>query len=68
MPKRRDQVAMTDDEMWAFIASQKTVQVATINRDGAPHLVPLWFALVDGAIVLETFTKSPLGSIHQKGD
>ena len=58
MPKRRDQVAMTDAELQDFIESQKTVQVATINKDGTPHLVPLWFAVVDGDIVLETFTKS----------
>jgi PPOX class probable F420-dependent enzyme len=58
MPKRRDEVAMTDDEIRSFIEGQKTVQVATINRDGTPHLVPLWFAIVDGDIVLETFTKS----------
>jgi PPOX class probable F420-dependent enzyme len=58
MPKRRDQIAMTDDELRAFIESQKTVQVATINKDGTPHLVPLWFAVVDGKVVLETFTKS----------
>jgi PPOX class probable F420-dependent enzyme len=58
MPKRRDQVAMSDEEIRSFIESQKTVQVATINRDGTPHLVPLWFAVVDGDIVLETFTKS----------
>ncbi len=49
---------MTDDELWSFIDSQKTVQLATIGRDGAPHVVPLWFAVDDGAIVLETFTKS----------
>jgi PPOX class probable F420-dependent enzyme len=58
MPKRRDQVAMTDGELQDFIESQKTIQVATINKDGTPHLVPLWFAVVDGNIVLETFTKS----------
>jgi PPOX class probable F420-dependent enzyme len=58
MPKRRDQVAMTDAELQDFIESQKTVQVATINKDGTPHLVPLWFAVIDGEIVLETFTKS----------
>ena len=58
MPKRRDEVAMTDAELRDFIESQKTVQVATINKDGTPHLVPLWFAVVDGDIVLETFTKS----------
>jgi PPOX class probable F420-dependent enzyme len=58
MAKRRDQVAMNDAEVRDFIESQKTVQVATINKDGTPHLVPLWFAIVDGDIVLETFTKS----------
>lgn len=58
MPKRRDDVAMTDEEIWSFIEGQKTIQVATINRDGTPHLVPLWFAIIDGDIVLETFTKS----------
>ncbi len=58
MPKRRDEVAMTDAELRDFIESQKTIQVATINKDGTPHLVPLWFAVVDGDIVLETFTKS----------
>ena len=58
MPKRRDQVAMTTQEIWDFIESQKTVQVATLNKDGTPHLMPLWFAIEDGCIVLETFTKS----------
>ncbi|MFQ5415436.1 MAG: pyridoxamine 5'-phosphate oxidase family protein [Myxococcota bacterium] len=58
MPKRRDQVAMTREEQRAFIENQKTVQIATINRDGSPHLVPLWFAVVDGDVVLETFSKS----------
>jgi PPOX class probable F420-dependent enzyme len=58
MPKRRDQIAMNAEELRDFIEGQKTVQVATINADGTPHLVPLWFAVVDGDIVLETFTKS----------
>ena len=58
MPKRRDLISMSEAEMWDFIEGQKSAQVATINRDGTPHLVPLWFAVVDGDIVLETFTKS----------
>lgn len=58
MPKRRDQIRMTDDELWSFIGEQKTIQVATINRDGTPHVMPLWFAVEDGTIILETFTKS----------
>jgi PPOX class probable F420-dependent enzyme len=58
MPKRRDLISMTDEEMWAFIESRKSAQVATINRDGSPHLTTLWFAIEEGKIVLETFTKS----------
>jgi PPOX class probable F420-dependent enzyme len=58
VPKRRDQIRMSDEEFWQFVESQKTVQVATVQRDGSPHLMPLWFAVEDGAIVLETFSKS----------
>ena len=58
MPKRRDQIRMNDNEFWQFVESLKTVQVATLQRDGSPHLMPLWFAREADAIVLETFTKS----------
>ena len=58
MPKRRDEIRMSESDFWRFVESQKTVQVATLQPDGSPHLMPLWFALEDGAIVLETFTKS----------
>jgi PPOX class probable F420-dependent enzyme len=49
---------MSDAEVWAFVESQKNIQVATIGKDGTPHLTVLWFAMVDGKVVLETFTKS----------
>ena len=58
MAKRRDQIRMTEEEMWAFIEERKSLQVATLNRDRTPHLTTLWFAIVDGALVFETFTKS----------
>ena len=58
MPKQRDRIRMSQDEMWEFIRGQKSLQVATLNRDGSPHLTTLWFAVVDGEIVFETFAKS----------
>jgi PPOX class probable F420-dependent enzyme len=58
LAKKRDQVRMSEAELWSFIESQKTIQFATIGPSGAPHLVPLWFAIEGDAIVLETFTKS----------
>ena len=58
MPKRRDRIRMSDESLWEFIGSQKTVQVATLNPDGTVHLVPLWFATDGHCIILETFSKS----------
>ena len=58
MAKRRDMIRMSDQEMWDFIETQKSIQVCTINKDGSPHLTTMWFAVHDGKIVLETFTKS----------
>jgi nitroimidazol reductase NimA-like FMN-containing flavoprotein (pyridoxamine 5'-phosphate oxidase superfamily) len=58
MPKRRELISMSEDEMWDFIESQKSIQVCTLNGDGTPHLTTMWFAIRDKAIILETFTKS----------
>ena len=58
MAKRRDQIKMTDAERETFIEQRRSLQVCTLNKDGSPHLTTLWFAVVDGDIVFETFTKS----------
>lgn len=58
MAKKRSAIRMTDEELWPFIEAGKSLQVATLNKDGSPHLTTLWFAVVDGAIVFETFSKS----------
>ena len=55
---RRDAIRMTDDEVVAFIDQQKSLQVAVNGHDGFPHLSTLWFAIVDGDLVFETYTKS----------
>ena len=49
---------MDEDEVWQFIESQKTVQVCSINKDGSPHLVPMWFVVPGKSIVLVSYTKS----------
>src|SRR5437763_9417649 len=54
MPSRRDQIAMTEDELRAFVAEQMIVSVATVGPRGRPHLVPLWYS-PDG-IVLRSWT------------
>ena len=58
MAKKRKQIAMSEKEIWEFIQQQKCLQVATINKDGTPHLTTLFFGLIGNTIVFETFTKS----------
>lgn len=58
MPSRREMIAMSEQEMWEFIETQKSIQVCTMGKEGEPHLTVMWFAVVDGAIILETFTKA----------
>lgn len=55
----RKDISMTPDEMTEFLSSgAKILQVATIGKDGSPHLAPMWFVLNDGKIVFRSFTKS----------
>lgn len=49
---------MSDDEVAAFLAASRKVQLGTINNDGTPHLVPMFFALVDGRIAFWTYAKA----------
>ena len=40
---RRDQIAMSDDEVLAFLEEERTVVCATNGPRGWPHLMPLWY-------------------------
>src|SRR3954453_7198869 len=45
---------MTEQEWHAFVmAGTRTAKVATVRKDGRPHVVPVWFVL-DGEDVLFT--------------
>ncbi len=49
---------MTDDQIEAFLASERTLQVASINADGTPHLVAMWYTLRGGSPAFWTYAKS----------
>ena len=49
---------MTDAEMRAFLEVGRDLQVASINADGTPHLVTMWYAMHDGEIAFWTYAKS----------
>jgi PPOX class probable F420-dependent enzyme len=55
---RRNQIIMTEGEIAEFLAPARNLQVATINQDGTPHLVTMYYAVIDGKIVFWTYRKS----------
>ncbi len=55
---RRDQIRMTDEEIRNFLEEGRTLQVATIERDGSPHIIAMWYVLIDGEIAFWTYAKS----------
>jgi PPOX class probable F420-dependent enzyme len=58
MPSRRSSITMTDDEVAAFLDEQKVLNVATIGPSGHPHVVAMWYVLLDGKPAFWTFGKS----------
>ncbi|MFN8196238.1 MAG: pyridoxamine 5'-phosphate oxidase family protein [Nocardioidaceae bacterium] len=55
----RAAVAMTEAETLDFLGSQRKLQVATLGRDGAPHLTTLFFVVDDlGRLAFWTYASS----------
>ena len=49
---------MSDEEIERFITGSRTATMATLGPDGMPHLVAMWFAVLDGEVWFETKAKS----------
>ena len=55
---QRSAVVMSEEEITAFLASRRVATIATIGPTGHPHLVAMWFGVVDGKLYFETKSKS----------
>ena len=58
MPSRRSAITMTDEEIAAYLAEQTVLNVATIGPTGHPHVVAMWYVVLDGKPAFWTFGKS----------
>jgi PPOX class probable F420-dependent enzyme len=54
----RAKIVMADDEIAEFIDHSRTATLATVLPGGRPHLVAMWYAVLDGEIWFETRAKS----------
>ena len=51
---QRSQITMSDEEITTFIEQSRIATMGTIGPDGRPHLVAMWYAVLDGAVWFET--------------
>jgi PPOX class probable F420-dependent enzyme len=55
---RRREIRMSDAEVQALLAGERTLASATNGRDGWPHLVALWYVVRDGELWAWTYARS----------
>ena len=55
---QRSQITMSDEEIATYLERSRTATLATIGASGLPHLVAMWFAVIDGDIWIETKARS----------
>jgi PPOX class probable F420-dependent enzyme len=55
---QRADIVLSDEEIHEFLEGSRTMTLATVDANGQPHLVAMWFALIDGDICFETKAKS----------
>jgi PPOX class probable F420-dependent enzyme len=55
----RKDISMNDAEVREFLSSgAKVLDVATLGKDGSPHLAPMWYVMDDDKVVFRSFSKS----------
>jgi PPOX class probable F420-dependent enzyme len=55
---QRADIVLSDGEVQDFLAGSRSITLASVGPNGQPHLVAMWFALIDGDICFETKSKS----------
>lgn len=56
---RRDLISLTADEQRHYLADEHTIILNTLDKQGYPHSVAMWYVLdADGLVAMTTFRKS----------
>jgi PPOX class probable F420-dependent enzyme len=55
---QRSAIVLSNEEIQQFLEGCRSMTLATVGANGTPHLVAMWFALIDGDICFETKAKS----------
>jgi len=55
---QRDRIRMTDAEITSFLHTSRKLQIASVNADGTPHLVTMYYSPLEGDLAFWTYGKA----------
>ncbi|MCG5214326.1 pyridoxamine 5'-phosphate oxidase family protein [Streptosporangium soli] len=55
---QRARIVMSDDEVTSFLGESRKLQLGTINSDGTPHLVTMFYGLSGTDLAFWTYNKA----------
>ena len=56
--KRRDQIKLSPEQQTEFLRTARKAALATVDKDGFPHVVAMNFVARDGAILMTSYGKA----------
>ena len=65
---QRAAIAMDEAEIADFVRLSRNCTLATLGPSGTPHLVAMWYAVIDGQLWFETKAKSQKAKNLQRDD
>ena len=51
-------MSMSKKEMERFLSEGSIARIATVKKDGSPHVAPVWFLWEDGKLIMVTYKDS----------
>lgn len=67
MPIRRSALRLTPEELDELLDAERSVRVGTASPGGSPHVIPMWFVWLDGAVWLNSLIRSRRSSDLRAG-
>ncbi|HTO00726.1 MAG TPA: pyridoxamine 5'-phosphate oxidase family protein, partial [Microthrixaceae bacterium] len=55
---QRSQIELSPEEIDTYLIRSRSATMATLGPSGTPHLVAMWYAVIDGQIWFETKSRS----------
>jgi PPOX class probable F420-dependent enzyme len=55
---QRSAIVLSEEEITDFVTQSRVATMATMSSEGHPHLVAMWYAVIDGQLWFETKAKS----------